>query len=110
MYFPFTTPSETSGRRLYRRKGGKKNGSSGFGGNKKGGSSGGVPGKSAGSISPGKSSIVYTGGVFKSATAYGPGGGHVLVIPAGEFFAGRLAGGGARGEIYGNRFVVSFFN
>jgi len=98
MYFPFLTRSETSGRQLYRRKGGRKSG----GGYSIGGSSG-SGGKSTGSISSGKSSIVYSGGGFKSATAYGAGGGHVLVIPAGEFFAGRLAGGGMRSEIYGNR-------
>ncbi|KAI5987087.1 hypothetical protein EDD15DRAFT_2146347, partial [Pisolithus albus] len=38
-----------------------------------------------------------------SATAYGGGGGESIVIPDGQPFAGRSAGGGTRGQIFGNR-------
>ncbi|KAI6016126.1 hypothetical protein PISMIDRAFT_113810 [Pisolithus microcarpus 441] len=52
-----------------------------------------VPLSSSSSMSLGKS----------SATAYGYGGGDSIVIPDGQPFAGRSAGGGTRGQIFGNR-------
>ncbi|KAI6016125.1 hypothetical protein BKA83DRAFT_4338508, partial [Pisolithus microcarpus] len=52
-----------------------------------------VPLSSSSSISLGES----------SATAYGYGGGKSIVIPDGQPFAGRSAGGGTRDQIFGNR-------
>ena len=44
----------------------------------------------------------------KSATSYGEGGGRPLPIPLGKPFAGRIAGGGNRQEVYGNRYSMLF--
>ncbi|KAI6117450.1 hypothetical protein EV401DRAFT_2057844 [Pisolithus croceorrhizus] len=52
-----------------------------------------VPLSSSSSISLGKS----------SATAYGDGGGDSIVIPDGEPFVGRSAGGGTRDQIFGSK-------
>lgn len=52
-----------------------------------------VPLSSSSSISLGKS----------SAIAYGYGGGDFIVIPEGQLFAGRSAGGGTRDQIFGSR-------
>lgn len=52
-----------------------------------------VPLLSSSSISLGKS----------SAIAYGYGGGDSIVIPEGQLFAGRSAGGGTRDQIFGSR-------
>ena len=113
MYFPLITkPSDKYDRRLYRRKGG---GGSRSGGSSRGGSikSGGSGGKSANGISPGKSStsiIRGTGGTSRRAIAYGAGGGPALVIPSGQLFAGRLAGGALRSQTYGTRLVLLLLN
>lgn len=44
----------------------------------------------------------------KSATSYGEGGGRSLPIPLGKPFAGRIAGGGNRQGVYGNRYAMRF--
>ena len=44
----------------------------------------------------------------KSATSYGEGGGRALPIPPGKPFAGRIAGGGNRQGVYGNRYGMQF--
>ncbi|KAF8809092.1 hypothetical protein BYT27DRAFT_7094897 [Phlegmacium glaucopus] len=99
MYFPFITKRyDTYDQRLYRRKGGGK------GGGGKSGGSGGESSGSGGKSSAGKSSTpITTAGTSRSATAYGAGGGRALAIPSGQLFAGRLAGGGTRDQVYGNR-------
>jgi hypothetical protein len=123
MYFPLITKrSDTYDRRLYRRKGGGggegggggggcRSGGSRSGGSSRGGGvkSGGSGGKSADGISPRKSStsiISGTGGTSRRAIAYGAGGGPALIIPSGQLFAGRLAGGALRSQSYGNRSVL----
>jgi hypothetical protein len=40
-----------------------------------------------------------------SATSYGHGGGKAALIPLGQPFAGRTAGGGTRDQVYGNRYA-----
>lgn len=42
----------------------------------------------------------------KSATSYGAGGGQATPISPGLPFAGRIAGGGNRRGVYGNRYAV----
>lgn len=42
----------------------------------------------------------------KSATSYGAGGGQAAPISPGLPFAGRIAGGGNRQEVYGNRYAI----
>jgi hypothetical protein len=41
-----------------------------------------------------------------SATSYGGGGGRAAPIPRGQPFVGRVAGGGRREEVYGNRYAI----
>ncbi|KAI6138580.1 hypothetical protein BKA82DRAFT_4154451 [Pisolithus tinctorius] len=68
--------------------------------------SSGSGGTSTGKLSsiPLSSSSSSSGSLGKSsATAYGYGGGESIVIPPGELFAGRSAGGGTRDEIFGSR-------
>ncbi|KAI0266222.1 hypothetical protein BC834DRAFT_824219, partial [Gloeopeniophorella convolvens] len=52
------------------------------------------------------SSVPLSGGRVangkSSATSYGAGGGRPAAIPAGQPFAGRTAGGGARPQVFGN--------
>ena len=43
----------------------------------------------------------------KSATSYGAGGGRAAPIPRGRPFAGRIAGGGNRNQVYGNRYAFA---
>jgi len=43
----------------------------------------------------------------KSATSYGAGGGRAAHIPLGQPFAGRIAGGGNRYQVYGNRYAFT---
>ncbi|KAI6039605.1 amino acid permease-domain-containing protein [Pisolithus marmoratus] len=52
-------------------------------------------------LSPSSNSSVSLG--KSSATAYGYGGGESIVIPCGQLFAGRSAGGGTRDQIFGGR-------
>ncbi|KAF8809096.1 hypothetical protein BYT27DRAFT_7163500 [Phlegmacium glaucopus] len=111
MYFPFITKrSDTYDQRLYRRKGGGGGGKSGGSGGKSSGSGGKSSGSgskssgSSGGIKPGRSSTpITTAGTSTSATTYGAGGGRALAIPSGQLFAGRLAGGGTRDQVYGDR-------
>ncbi|KAG6899917.1 hypothetical protein C0995_004657 [Termitomyces sp. Mi166 len=106
MFVPLITPREPS-KRLFRRKGGG-------GGGGRGGSSGGKgsSGKGSGSSSSGKGSSgsssktspsISSGGKTISAKSYGTGGGTPAAIPAGQLFAGRMAGGGTRGQVFGTR-------
>ena len=44
----------------------------------------------------------------KSATSYGAGGGRAAPISPGLPFAGRIAGGGNRQGVYGNRYAILF--
>ncbi|KAG9310001.1 hypothetical protein JVU11DRAFT_10035 [Chiua virens] len=133
MFLPFVTQnSQRLGRRKGGGGGGKGGGSSGSGGKSGGkstgssggksstgtstgsGSSGGKSssgssGKSGGTSTPsgGKTSTVpltsSTAGGKNTATAYGSGGGSVTVIPSGQMFGGRSAGGGMRSQIFGSR-------
>ncbi|KAG6865502.1 hypothetical protein C0991_002101, partial [Blastosporella zonata] len=92
MFIPFiSTRTGKNAKKLYRRKGGGKGGSSG---GAKGSSSGG--GKSAGT-----STSITSGGTTKSATSFGAGGGKSITISAGQLFAGRTSGGGTRAEVFG---------
>ena len=43
----------------------------------------------------------------KSATSYGAGGGRAAPIPQSRPFAGRIAGGGNRNQVYGNRYAFA---
>ncbi|KAF8626499.1 hypothetical protein AX17_006552 [Amanita inopinata Kibby_2008] len=64
---------------------------------------GGHPGSSG---NEGNSMPPYTfnmGDHMESARAYGRGGGNPMVIPPGQPFAGRIAGGGTRSQVYGTR-------
>lgn len=42
----------------------------------------------------------------KSATSYGAGGARAASIPRGQLFAGRIAGGGRREQVYGNGYEI----
>ena len=66
-----------------------------------GGSSGGKSGKTS-KVSLGSGSLPNG---KTSATSYGAGGGRVVPI-AHQPFVGRLAGGGNREEVYGNRYAI----
>lgn len=61
----------------------------------------------------GKTSSVPVSGSSASgkstATSYGSGGGKPLIIPSGQLFAGRSAGGASRSQVYGTRFVDKYF-
>ncbi|KAF4614854.1 hypothetical protein D9613_002974 [Agrocybe pediades] len=99
MFVPFF--SKRSDEKLYRRKGGGgKGGGSSGGGRSGGGTTGGRGGTGGGSA---RSSSVNTPIGSKSATSFGNGGGSPVTIPSGQLFAGRQAGGGTRGEVYGSR-------
>ncbi|TFK46613.1 hypothetical protein OE88DRAFT_1739236 [Heliocybe sulcata] len=80
-------------RSLFPRKGGGGHGHGGKGG------------KSSGSHSdPSRASFTLgtdTGASGKSATAYSAGGGKPFVMSSNSPFAGRQAGGGTRGQVYG---------
>ncbi|KAK0475410.1 hypothetical protein IW261DRAFT_1422244 [Armillaria novae-zelandiae] len=92
MYVPFISQRA---RKVFRRKGGGKGGSSG--GGKSSGSSGST---SSGST---RSQSVSSSGSSKQATSYGNGGGLVSTIPSGQLFAGRQQGGGTRDQVMGTR-------
>ncbi|EPQ50902.1 hypothetical protein GLOTRDRAFT_133640 [Gloeophyllum trabeum ATCC 11539] len=118
MYIP---RPHASRRKLGRRKGGggggKSSGSKGDhdGGGEEGGSSSGGKVSSGGSgegqsASRGSSvPVVLSGGPVPgrsgstTASAYGAGDNRTVVIPPGQAFAGRSAGGGTRADIYGTR-------
>ncbi|KAF9461734.1 hypothetical protein BDZ94DRAFT_1263216 [Collybia nuda] len=97
MFVPFISkPSKARLRKLYRRKGG--------GGGKGGGSSSSSGGVSAGGGGgTARSSPITSGGTTRSASTSGAGGGTPAAIPAGQPFAGRISGGGTRGQVYGNQ-------
>ncbi|KAF9232573.1 hypothetical protein BU15DRAFT_81076 [Melanogaster broomeanus] len=105
MFVPILTPKLQS---IERRKGGGRGGKTG------------TSGKSSGSSAPSSSSSggksTSRGGKVTSvpllgstntgkstATAYGLGGGNPITIPSGQLFAGRTAGGGTRGQVFGTR-------
>ncbi|KAI0063858.1 hypothetical protein BV25DRAFT_1990437 [Artomyces pyxidatus] len=90
MHIPFISPAR---KRLERRKGGggKGGGGKGGGGDGGGGSSSGGRSVPVSSLPAGKS----------SATTSGAGGGRPIVIPPGQPFSGRSAGGGTRTQVYG---------
>ncbi|KAF9232574.1 hypothetical protein BU15DRAFT_67329 [Melanogaster broomeanus] len=98
MFVPILTPKLQS---IERRKGGGGGGKTSTGGSgttSSGGKSTSSGGKVtsvplSGSMSTGKS----------TATAYGSGGGSPITIPSGQLFAGRTAGGGTRGQVFGTR-------
>ncbi|KAF9461712.1 hypothetical protein BDZ94DRAFT_1167334 [Collybia nuda] len=114
MWIPFLSSSQSeSPNRLQKRKGG---GGKGGGGRSSGGSKGGS-GRSSGSkgssSSGRKSAPISFGGSSKGSkpnkisTTYGRGGGSPAPIPAGQIFAGRIAGGGTRDQIFGNKIYGS---
>lgn len=110
MYIPLFSEFHPR-RRLERRKGGGGKGGGGKGSGGKGGKGGkGGSSKSSSGSGGGKKSKVPLsgGGLFgkSSATSYGYGGGKAAIIPAGQPFAGRSAGGGTRDQIYGTKYVV----
>ena len=86
---------------LSRRKGGGKGGGGG------GGKSGGGGGGGGGSGSKIQKNINGLPAGKTTATTYGNGGGPVTTIQSG-FFAGRTVGGGARDNVFGNRFVLRY--
>ncbi|KAL4079790.1 hypothetical protein J3A83DRAFT_1156224 [Scleroderma citrinum] len=113
MYIPFISAKR---RRFERRKGGGggKSSSGSSGGKSSSGSSGGSGGKSSGGSSPSKGSssgvkpypVPVKGSSASgksSASVYGYGGGKSIIIPSGQLFAGRSAGGGTRDQIFGSR-------
>lgn len=86
--------------------GGKSSGGGGEGSGSEGGKGG--SSKSSGGSGGGKKSNVPlpSGGSShgkSSATTYGYGGGKPIVIPAGQPFAGRSAGGATRSQIFGTK-------
>ncbi|KDQ52174.1 hypothetical protein JAAARDRAFT_139228 [Jaapia argillacea MUCL 33604] len=127
MFVPFFTRREQDGRRsLFRRKGGGgKGGGSGGKGGGSSGKGGGSGGKGGGSSSKGSgskgggssttkgktSSVSLSGGKTSNgkstATRYGHGGGKSIVIPSGQLFSGRTAGGGSRSQVFGSRYYGS---
>lgn len=102
MFIPL---SESLSRRLERRKGGGGSAKGGSGSEKSGSSSEGSSGEDeSGSTCGGEEDpIPLSMGEKTSASAYGYGGGQSIIIPAGQLFAGRSAGGGTRDQIYGTR-------
>ncbi|KAI9569797.1 hypothetical protein HD554DRAFT_2087454 [Boletus coccyginus] len=86
---------------------GNRSGSSHLDRRKGGGGTSTTSKSGSGSSSAGKTSTVplstSTASGKTSATAYGSGGGSTIIIPAGQLFAGRSAGGGTRSEVVGTR-------
>jgi hypothetical protein len=68
--------------------------------------------KGSGTQSLGKPSKVKLDGNLpknkRSATSYGAGGGQAAPISPGLPFAGRIAGGGNRQGVYGNRYAILY--
>jgi len=109
MYIPLFSESR-SRRRLERRKGGGGGKGSGGGGKGSGGKGGkGGSSKNSGGSGGKKSKAPIPGGSSSlgksSATAYGYGGGKPIIIPAGQPFAGRSAGGATRDQVFGTKYV-----
>ena len=114
MRLPFVTRTGESGH-LERRKGtsSSTSKSSGSSTSKTGSGTTSSSGKTSSSkpsssSTPKTSSVPLTSSTASgknSATAYGTGGGSTIVIPAGQIFAGRSAGGGWRRQVYGTRWV-----
>ncbi|KAF8137692.1 hypothetical protein EV363DRAFT_1318654 [Boletus edulis] len=102
MLIPFIT-SRSKSRHLERRKGGGGGGDTGeSNGSSPSSSKSGSGSSTSGSGRQTSVPLTTTTGSGKtSAIAYGSGGGSRIVIPAGQLFAGRSAGGGARDQIYG---------
>ncbi|KIM37037.1 hypothetical protein M413DRAFT_448756 [Hebeloma cylindrosporum] len=105
MFVPFISEP-----RLLRRKGGGGGGKSSSGGGKgSSSSSGGQSGKSSAKSSSSsvksksRTSTIKTGSSSTKSSTYGRGSSVPAVIPAGQLFAGRIAGGGTRGQIFGTR-------
>lgn len=116
--FGFSTPSKG----LNKRKGGGKSGGSDGGGSEGGsssdsGESGGTSSSSSGSKGSStdsggtttigaKKSVPLSGSVAggrTTADAYGAGTARQTTIPSGQLFAGRIAGGANRNQVFGNR-------
>lgn len=111
--FGISTPSKE----LYKRKGGGKSGGSGGGSSSDSGESGGTSSSSSGSKGSStdsggttsigaKKSIPLSGSVAggrTTADAYGAGTARQITIPSGQLFAGRVAGGANRNQVFGNR-------
>ncbi|KAJ7182111.1 hypothetical protein C8R46DRAFT_811721, partial [Mycena filopes] len=106
MFVPFLSTRQVSSR-LARRRGGGGGGGKGGGGSS--GAKGGSSGKGTSSTSStGKAGSIggtspISGLTSKSASPTSSGGGKAVVIPAGTTFAGRMQGGGTRGQIWGTR-------
>lgn len=110
MYIPLLT-SDKPGRNIFRRKGGGGRGGGGSrgGGSGRSGSSGnpstGKAGGAVGSLNlagTNRSPIPVTiAGTSTQATPFGYGGGSRYTIPPNQAFAGRVAGGGTRYQVYG---------
>ncbi|KAI5999711.1 hypothetical protein EDD15DRAFT_76125 [Pisolithus albus] len=113
MYFPLISQPRKSMQRRAEGSTGASSGAKGVsGGSSESEGGGGKGGKSDGgagaSTSGEPSEVPLTSSSSmrlgkSSATAYGGGGGESIVIPDGQPFAGRSAGGGTRDQIYGNR-------
>jgi len=108
MFIPvISVRADKKKKRLERRKGGGGGGRGGGGfGSSRGGGSKGSKGSSSGGGSGGRTSSVSIGGSTKSAGS-GQGGGKPITIPSGQLFAGRSAGGGTRGQVYGAQYYGS---
>ncbi|KAG5720897.1 hypothetical protein E4T56_gene368 [Termitomyces sp. T112] len=110
MFVPFITPREPPDR-LLRRKGGGGGGRGGSSGSSGKGSSGkgsGISSGSKGSSGSSKTSpSISSGGQKISSKSYGAGGGTPAMIPAGQLFGGRMAGGGMRNQVFGTRMYGS---
>ncbi|KAJ7051511.1 hypothetical protein C8F01DRAFT_1066823 [Mycena amicta] len=113
MYVPFISKLAKRRGGGASSSGGKSGGSSGSSSGGKSGSSGSSSGGKTGSSSSGKtgssssgktsSSSISSGGKSRSASTSSFGGGKPIVIPIGQLFGGRSAGGVTRVQVFGTR-------
>jgi len=102
MFIPFISEP-----RLFRRKGGGGGGRGGGGGGRSSGgggkSSSGGGGKSSNSKGQSRTGGITTGSSTQRTSTYSRGFSSPAVIPTGQLFAGRIAGGGSRSQIFGTK-------
>ncbi|KAJ7057281.1 hypothetical protein C8F01DRAFT_330085 [Mycena amicta] len=123
MYVPFISKLAKRRGGGASSSGGKSGGSSGSSSGGKSGSSGSSSGGKTGSSSSGKtgssgssssgkssSSSISSGGKSRSASTSSFGGGKPIVIPIGQLFGGRSAGGATRVQVFGTQCVFFVFS
>ncbi|KIM37042.1 hypothetical protein M413DRAFT_31201 [Hebeloma cylindrosporum] len=98
MFIPFISQP-----RLLRRKGGGGGGGHGGSGGGHSSSGGRSGGSSAKSGVQSKGATIKSGSSSMKASTYSRGSSVPAVIPPGQLFAGRIAGGGTRDQIFGTR-------